>query len=50
VADHPGAATDRPLLDRATVRIGEGRVQMGARDVEAVDVVQEAVERLADHR
>ena len=50
VADHPGAATDRAFVDRAAGRGRERRVQVLRTNVEAVDVVEQPVERLADHR
>ena len=50
VADHPGPTPDTALLDRA----GGGRIERGAQvlgaDMEAVDVVEQAVVGLADDR
>ena len=48
VADHAGAAADRALLDRPGVRALERREDVLRPDVEAVDVVEEPVPRLAD--
>ena len=48
VADHAGAAADGPLLDCAAVRARKRRRHVLRRDVEAVDVVEEAVPGLAD--
>ena len=50
VADHPGAAADRALLDRPAARLRERLVDVLRTHVEAVDVVEQAVPGLADHR
>src|SRR4051812_25385107 len=48
MADHPGPAADRAFIDRAGTGRCEGRVDVIGRHVEAIDVVQETVPRLAD--
>jgi hypothetical protein len=48
VADHSGAAADVALLDRTAGRAVEGRVEMLGAHMEPVDVVEQAVVRLAD--
>jgi hypothetical protein len=50
VADHPGAGADAALRDRAVLRVRECREDVFARHVHALDVVEEAVVRLADDR
>ena len=50
VADHARPAADVALGDRPVGRRRERRVQVLGVDVEAVDVVERAVVRLADHR
>ena len=48
VADHPRPATDVALGDRPTDRRVECRTEVLGAHVEAVDVVEQAVVRLAD--
>ena len=50
VADHPGAAADRALGDRPPAAAASAAATCSGPDVEAVDVVEEAVPRLADDR
>ena len=50
VADHAGAAADGALVDRAVARPLERLLHVLGLDVEAVDVVQEAVPGLAHDR
>ena len=50
VADHPGAAADAALRHRPGRRRASACVDVLGPDVLAVDVVEEAVLRLADHR
>jgi len=50
VADHPGPAADAALRDRPVHRRGQRLVHVIGRDVEAVDIIEEAVPRLADDR
>ena len=50
VADHPRPATDVALGDGSAGRRGQRRAQVLAAHVEAVDVVEQPVVRLADDR
>ena len=50
MADHPGPAADVALLDRAIAGGGERLVDVVHRDVEAIDVVEQPVPRLAGDR
>ena len=50
MADHAGATADRTFRDAAGMRVGERLVKVIAGHVLTVDVVQDAIPRLADDR